>query len=378
MKNKEKCEITFESPKCKLNIRVLSKKLQELQKLDYTLDERREMAKVAKEQGKKAFIGGDLKQAEYEYKRAVEYINWDKESQEIMNLQRDCLNNLALLSLKTKKYSNGISFCNQVLELDELNVKALQRRSKCNSELKNFKDSLNDIEKLLKIIPDDKEVLKQKARVKAARAKEENKKSNMFKKMFQENTFYKEEIVDLNDPNNPKVYMDVEVQGEETPQKYHLEFVLYENIVPKTAKNFLALCTGEKGSTMHNGQEVALSYKNSIFHRVIKGFMMQGGDFTDFNGRGGVSIYGEKFQDENFKAKHTSRGQLSMANAGPNTNGSQFFITFGATPHLDGKHTVFGRMTKGEEFLDVFENLQTDSNDKPTNEVKIIDCGLVQ
>jgi cyclophilin family peptidyl-prolyl cis-trans isomerase len=147
-------------------------------------------------------------------------------------------------------------------------------------------------------------------------------------------------------------------------------FGLY-SATPKTAENFRALCTGEKGIGK-SGKP--LHYKGCVFHRVISGFMAQGGDFTVGNGTGGESIYGMKFEDENFKHKHTTRGQLSMANAGKNTNGSQFFITFGAFPHLDGKHVVFGECLEGADIIDVLESVGSQSGATKARTF-IADCG---
>ena len=142
---------------------------------------------------------------------------------------------------------------------------------------------------------------------------------------------------------------------------------------PKTSENFRALCTGEKGM----GQSgKPLHFKDSLFHRVIPGFMAQGGDFTRGNGTGGESIYGSKFRDENFTLRHTGPGVLSMANSGPNTNGSQFFMTFTSTPHLNGAHVVFGKVTEGLEMLEKMEAVGT-SNGRTRVPVTIEDCGEI-
>lgn len=166
------------------------------------------------------------------------------------------------------------------------------------------------------------------------------------------------------------VYFDLSSNGE---QKGRVVFKLYNDVVPKTAENFRALCTGEKGRSKTSGK--LLSYRGCSFHRVIENFMCQGGDFTDGTGTGGESIYGAKFEDENFNLTHDKPFLLSMANAGPNTNGLQFFITTVPTPHLNGKHVVFGEVIQGKSVVRQLERCEKGANDKPKETWIISDCG---
>ncbi|XP_061048640.1 peptidyl-prolyl cis-trans isomerase D isoform X2 [Eubalaena glacialis] len=170
-------------------------------------------------------------------------------------------------------------------------------------------------------------------------------------------------------PSNPRVFLDVDVGGERVGR---IVLELFADIVPKTAENFRALCTGEKGIGSSTGKP--LHFKGCPFHRIIKKFMIQGGDFSNQNGTGGESIYGGKFEDENFHYKHDKEGLLSMANAGRNTNGSQFFITMAPIPHLDGKHVVFGQVIKGMGVARILENVEV-KGEKPAKLCVTAECG---
>ncbi|CAM9530024.1 unnamed protein product [Discosporangium mesarthrocarpum] len=285
-------------------------------------------------------------------------------------LEVSCYLNASQACLSNKQYVDAGAHATNALEKHPDNVKALYRRGVARRHCGLLDKSKEDLMKAYQLEPKNKAVVKEmqllKASLKVAKKKEKNMFGNLFGKGV--SVYGDKESIMVHSGNNPRCFFDIKV-GDNEPQRLTME--LWANVCPKTCANFLHLCKGDKGKTP-DGKP--LHYKGSLFHRVIKDFMLQGGDFTNGDGTGGVSIYGDKFSDENFDIKHTKEGLLSMANAGPNTNGSQFFVTCRDTPHLDGRHVVFGCVIDGMDLVHKIEGMPT-TNDRPNEDVIIVDCG---
>lgn len=358
-------------------VELLGFKEKEKEKWEYSDEERREKAAKMKEEGTKAFTSKLFDEAAKKYEDAAKFVYDDEEGEFIPDddkaLYVNCLNNAAMCYIKLKDWAEAIRTCTSVLktEGESDNIKALYRRGVAKKNSGLLSEAKADLMTAHTIDNKNKDVRKALTQLKEALAQNKKKEKAAFGGMFGKISMYNDKtgVFDPTAGDNPHVFFQIS-QGETDLGKIVMQ--LYKSVVPQTVENFRSLCTGEKG-TGKSGKP--LHYKGCAFHRVIKDFMIQGGDFTAGDGTGGESIYGEKFADENFKVKHTEGGLLSMANAGPGTNGSQFFITCRETPHLDGKHVVFGRVVEGMELVRNIENCEKGAGDKPTVDIMITDCG---
>jgi len=341
---------------------------EEPSKWDYTSEQRIEKAFQFKEEGNIFFKTGDFDNARKKYDMALDYLEAEK-GEKLKECKISCFLNLAAVYIKKKENIKAVESASKALEADPKNVKALYRRGVAYANFSNFDDAKVDFEDALQLDPENQEIKKELASLVVRKKQALEKEKKTFGKLFQQSYYDTVTVCEYSNPSNPIVFFDIQI-GSQPAER--LEFELFKNLVPKTVENFKCLCTGEKGIGKCGK---ALHYKNSIFHRLIKGFMIQGGDFEKSNGTGGESIYGAKFEDENFTAKHKKRGFLSMANSGANTNGSQFFLVFKETGWLDSKHVVFGCMVSGFEYLNKLEATECEG-ENPKEEIRIVDCGV--
>jgi cyclophilin family peptidyl-prolyl cis-trans isomerase len=304
----------------------------------------------------------------------------ESKSQAHNDFRKTLLLNISLASNKVGDFKISIDKCTEALYIDKGTVKAYFLRAQAYSKLMEYDLALTDIKEAIKLSPGDKALRDEFENIKSAKKKELDEEKAKAQKLFAQGLYSekaapkiekKESGLPEFNPENPQVFMDIEVgQAEGEAKKSRVVFELFKSHTPKTSENFRVLCTGERAD-----EDNALHFRGGIFHRIIKDFMMQGGDTTNRNGTGGRSIYGHKFDDEGVWLPHTTGGLLSMANSGKNTNGSQFFITYQPTAWLDGKHTVFGRVISGFEICKDAEAAETGASDLPKFGVTIVDCG---
>ena len=348
---------------------------------DMTYEEKLAEGKKLKAEGVEKFKAKDFVAARDLFTRATYYLETMDKTKEAeaegVNLYVTTLSNLCNCCDKQKEYHAVVNFATKGLKIKEL-PKLYYFRAIANANNDDFSSAKTDLESLKKLLGEKGETDEGVKYVKELIQKKEKEMRSQRKKfgrgIFSQN-LYEDKALPVNpvappkeqNKENPVCFLDIKI-GDNEPKRVEIE--LFKDKVPKTCENFRCLCTGEKGEKLH--------YKGSIFHRVIKNFMIQGGDFEKGNGTGGSSIYGKKFEDENFFYAHSREGLLCMANSGKDTNGSQFFITLKDTPWLDKKHVVFGQVIKGMEVVKEVEALETDSQDKPKTNVVIENCGEIK
>lgn len=354
------------------DVELFSFKKEAKKKWELSKEEKIAGAEKEKLEGNNLFTAGNTEEALKHYKEALDFLSYfysDDEKKATQTLKVSCSLNAAACCVKDQKWKDAIKYADDVLKIEETNVKALWRKGQALRGKGDTGDAKAVIVQAIRYDAKNKSLRDELELIKKDEARHANEQKQVFGAVFKKSVYTDVPDVKFWTGPLPRVYFDITIDGAAVGR---IVFELFMDKTSKTSENFRALCTGEKGKSASG---VNLHYKGSIFHRVIKGFMAQGGDIEHKDGMGGESIYGPKFPDENLTRKHDAPYLLSMANSGKNTNGSQFFITFGPAAHLDGKHVVFGRVVEGQNVVKMLEELEVGDKDKPTKEAKIYECG---
>ena len=373
-------------PKATLNfdVELVGFGPKEKEKWEMNADEKMAKAEEIKTKANELFRDKKFAEATAKYEDALDYLDGAAlgesdavKKAKIEEAERTLLLNATLSCTNAREFGKAVQHASKALKSDKDNVKALTRRAAAYLGFGSLAEAKADLKRAIELDPKNPQALAEVARLHKLAEEAAAKEKAAFGGLFAQKKadLYPDKAKQLpvafdKHKDCARAWMDIKI-GDQPAKR--VEFELWRDTVPKTVENFLALCSGSKSTP-----EKKLHFKGSTFHRIIKGFMAQGGDFTRGDGTGGESIYGEKFKDENFLSKHEAPYLLSMANAGPNTNGSQFFITFKPTPHLDGKHVVFGRVISGTDVVDEMEKVQTGASDKPVADVVVEDCGVLE
>ncbi|SJK86265.1 Cyclophilin type peptidyl-prolyl cis-trans isomerase/CLD [Babesia microti strain RI] len=338
-------------------------------KWEMSVDECIQIAQDSKIKGNNYFQQNNFPIAITFYQEAIDYLSgrddWDpaQQSASAPLLSASHLN-LANCYLKTGEYSKAIESSNNALKLDKNNVKAYYRRGIARMSFGFLQEACDDFKKVIALEPDNVQGKNSLAQCMHKLKISTQKEISVFSKMFR-NDIYIEKKPARDMHALPRVFMDIRV-NEKT---FKTVIVLFEDTVPMAVKNFIGLCKGDN-------ENKKLKYKGNKFHKLVPGVLVQGGDVINNDGTGGMSIYGEAFIDESFNDQFATKGIVGMANTGPNTNLSQFFITLSPQPSMNGKNVVIGKIVEGLELLDEIKTVKIDG-DKPKSTIEIVDCGTV-
>ena len=370
---------------------------------EMTFEEKTDEAAKAKAKGLASFQSGDFSEAKDFFDLACHfcdvpsYTRNDKTMpDDVALMYSSCQSNIAMCALKLKDWplaARSASFALKAIAFDNdsARAKALYRRGVARGHMGLLDEAKDDLQKAARLEPKNRAVRLEFQRLKEAAAEQKKSQKTAFNAVFDKVDLFPDKPRSITNPSstdNPYAFLTLKwtqtpKRGEDKFEEYdddpttrdgRVVIRIFADACPRTARNFLSLCKGDRGISKNSAKP--LHYKNCVVHRLVKDFMIQSGDIVCNDGTSGESIYGRFFDDEHFKIPHDKPGVISMANKGPNTNSSQFFITLSDAHHLDGKSVAFGHVVSGLDHLnDIAENVPCDDNEKPLTDIVIADCG---